>query len=116
LEARRFNTLADETVGCPSHRACNENGQLDASRIRRSRTGRHSVKNPGCGAYVETPRPARNEVIEPNLAPATFDNYERFVRRYIRPGVVTNCSTAFKPGMCRPGSTPWRVPARAALG
>jgi integrase len=27
------------------------------------------------------------EVVEPNLAPATFDNYERFVRLYIRPGL-----------------------------
>lgn len=28
-----------------------------------------------------------NEIIEPNRAPATFDNYERFVRLYIRPGL-----------------------------
>lgn len=27
------------------------------------------------------------EVVEPNLAPATYDNYERFVRLYIRPGL-----------------------------
>jgi hypothetical protein len=27
------------------------------------------------------------EVIEPNRAPATFDNYERFVRLYIEPGL-----------------------------
>ena len=26
-----------------------------------------------------------SEIIEPNRAPATFDNYERFVRLYIRP-------------------------------
>lgn len=29
------------------------------------------------------------EVIEPHRAPATFDNYERFVRLYIRPGLGT---------------------------
>jgi hypothetical protein len=28
-----------------------------------------------------------DEVIEPNRAPATFDNYERFVRLYIAPGL-----------------------------
>ena len=28
-----------------------------------------------------------DEVVEPNLAPATYDNYERFVRLYIRPGL-----------------------------
>jgi integrase len=28
-----------------------------------------------------------SEVVEPNLAPATYDNYERFVRLYIRPGL-----------------------------
>jgi integrase len=27
------------------------------------------------------------EIIEPNRAPATFDNYERFVRLYIKPGL-----------------------------
>jgi integrase len=49
-----------------------------------AREGPVATNTPTLGAYLAY---WLKEVIEPNRAPATFDNYERFVRLYIRPGL-----------------------------
>lgn len=49
-----------------------------------AREGVVATKTPTLGAYLDY---WLTEVIEPNRAPATFDNYERFARLYIKPGL-----------------------------
>lgn len=50
----------------------------------RAREGPVATKAPILASYLDY---WLREVIDPNRAPATFDNYERFVRLYIRPGL-----------------------------
>ena len=49
-----------------------------------------------------------SEIIEPNRAPAAFDNYERFVRLYIRPGLGERRLSRLSVRDVKSGSTKWR--------
>jgi hypothetical protein len=50
----------------------------------RAREAPVATKTPTLASYLDY---WLREIVEPNRAPATYDNYERFVRLYIRPGL-----------------------------
>ncbi|MFL6129385.1 MAG: hypothetical protein ACJ73E_10020 [Mycobacteriales bacterium] len=78
--------------------------------LRQAQEGAVATRVPTLGSFLTG---WLDEVVKPNLAPATYANYEMFSRLYITPSLAASGSIGSPSAMCRSGSTPFRVRASA---
>lgn len=79
--------------------------------LRQAQEGAVATKVPTVGAFLTG---WLDEVVKPNLAPATYANYEMFSRLYITPILGASGSIGSPFVTCRSGSTPFPMHVSAA--